>query len=102
MATESKPVQELLSVPPTVARDERQRTRLERAVAALAAAPGETSGIHALREGIDAFAARAVLATAAERSIDAQYYIWHADLSGTLLLAELHRAAERGVKVRVL
>lgn len=93
---------ELVSVPPTVARDERQRTRIERAVAALAAAPGETSGIHSLREGVDAFAARAVLAAAAERSIDAQYYIWHADLSGTLLLAELHRAAERGVKVRVL
>ena len=31
-----------------------------------------------------------------------QYYIWHDDLTGRLLAAELMRAAERGVRVRVL
>ena len=43
-----------------------------------------------------------VLARAAERSIDAQYYIWHGDTTGHLLLEELWNAAERGVRVRLL
>ena len=61
-------------------------TRLAAAVAPLAAAHPGASGIHALALGTDAFAARMVLARAAERSIDAQYYIWHSDQSGGLLL----------------
>src|ERR1051325_4948766 len=71
---------------------------------AAATAPIDTamSGLYALPDGAEAFAARVGLANAAERSIDAQYYIWHADLSGTMLLAHLFRAATRGVRVRVL
>jgi cardiolipin synthase C len=49
-----------------------------------------------------AFAYRAGTAAAAERSLDVQYYLWQADFTGKLLAAELLRAAERGVKVRVL
>ena len=60
------------------------------------------SGLRLLRHGKDAFAARSSLARAAERSIDVQYYIWHDDLSGSLLLDELEAAARRGVRVRVL
>lgn len=63
--------------------------------------PGKT-GTAALGGGGDAFAARMILAEAAVSSIDAQYYIWHGDLTGTLLLDALHRAAERGVRVRLL
>ena len=77
-------------------------TRLGRAVAAdVAANPGKT-GIHALPEGHAAFAARVVLAAAAEKSIDAQYYIWHGDQVGYLLFEALWQAAERGVRVRLL
>jgi putative cardiolipin synthase len=77
-------------------------TRLGRAVAAdVAANPGKT-GIHPLSEGPAAFAARVLLAAAAEKSIDAQYYIWHGDQTGTLLFEALWRAAERGVRVRLL
>jgi putative cardiolipin synthase len=43
-----------------------------------------------------------LLARAAERSLDVQYYIWHADTSGGLLAHELWQAAERGVRVRLL
>jgi putative cardiolipin synthase len=43
-----------------------------------------------------------VLARAAERSLDVQYYIWSADVTGFLLLEELWNAAERGVRVRML
>ena len=42
------------------------------------------------------------LARTAQRTLDVQYYIWHEDLTGRLLAAELLRAAERGVRVRVL
>src|SRR4051812_9516819 len=43
------------------------------------------SGVHLLYGGPDAFLARLVLADAAERSIDAQYYIWHGDTTGRVL-----------------
>ncbi|WP_435988667.1 phospholipase D family protein [Sulfitobacter sp. SH24] len=62
---------------------------------------GQT-GVAPLQNGADAFAARILLADAAVSSIDAQYYIWHDDLTGTLLLNALRRAADRGVRVRLL
>ncbi|MCE7524357.1 phospholipase D family protein [Alloalcanivorax xenomutans] len=63
--------------------------------------PGK-SGIHALVDAREAFAARMLLADAAEHTLDIQYYIWHADITGTLLFEALHRAADRGVRVRLL
>lgn len=42
------------------------------------------------------------LADVAERTLDVQYYIWHRDMSGTLLFDALRRAADRGVRVRLL
>ena len=41
-------------------------------------------------------------ARAAGRSLDLQYYIWHDDFTGRLLDHELLRAADRGVRVRLL
>jgi putative cardiolipin synthase len=77
-------------------------TRLSRACARLSEPhPGKT-GVFALRDPLDAFAARALLAEAAERTLDVQYYIWRPDMSGTLLAAALLRAADRGVRVRLL
>jgi cardiolipin synthase C len=77
-------------------------TTLGRAVSVIAAAhPGRT-GVHAMTVGTDAFAARIALARAAQRSIDAQYYIWHTDETGMLLFEELAAAARRGVRVRLL
>ena len=58
--------------------------------------------MHALPDATQAFAARARLAAAAERSIDAQYYMWHDDVTGKLLFEALVQAAERGVRVRLL
>ncbi|MCA0175264.1 MAG: phospholipase D family protein [Proteobacteria bacterium] len=77
-------------------------TTLARSLAAEIAAHPGLSGIHPLADGHDAFAARAALADAAERRIDAQYYIWHNDTAGRLLLQHLRRAADRGVHVRLL
>ena len=77
-------------------------TTLGRAVAPRVAAHPGRSGVHELRTGHGAFAARVLLARAAERSLDLQYYIWHKDLAGTLLFEELRAAADRGVRVRLL
>lgn len=78
------------------------RTRLGASInSQLAAHPGQT-GVLPLGEGTDAFAARGVLAAAAERTLDVQYYIWHGDESGYLLFEALWKAAERGVRVRLL
>ncbi|AHG66128.1 putative phospholipase D [Advenella mimigardefordensis DPN7] len=63
--------------------------------------PGK-SGIYPLSNAHDAFAARSLLARAAQKSLDVQYYIWHGDITGTLLLEELRAAADRGVRVRLL
>ena len=69
---------------------------------ALSAAHPEETGIVMLPEPVDALASRIAHVRAATRSVDAQYYIWKADLAGTMLLAELVMAAKRGVRVRVL
>ena len=86
----------------TTALTDTTSTRLGRAVApGVAANPGMT-GIHPLPNPQDAFAARVVLAGAAEKSIDAQYFLWHGDQVGTLLFEAIWRAAGRGVRVRLL
>jgi cardiolipin synthase C len=63
--------------------------------------PGE-SGFLLLDKGGDALLWRGALADSAEHTLDAQYYIWHDDTIGTLAAERLLRAAERGVRVRVL
>jgi len=60
------------------------------------------SGFSLQESGRDAFLQRATLIEAAERSIDAQYYIWNSDTSGRYLARRLLLAADRGVRVRLL
>lgn len=67
----------------------------------LTAHPG-LSGFYSLSDGEDAFAARIVMIDAAVRSLDVQYYIWRADVTGRLMFDALRRAAARGVQVRLL
>lgn len=77
-------------------------TRLGKGVAAAGAGHAGKSGIYPLQIPLDAYAARVALMRAAERTLDLQYYIWHGDTSGYLLLDEVWRAAQRGVRVRML
>ena len=63
--------------------------------------PGK-SGFLPIGNGLDAFVARALLAQSAERSIDAQYFILQSDLIGRLFVHQLLKAADRGVRVRLL
>ena len=85
--------------PPTV---DTSLTRLGRAIQPEAARNPGLSGIHAIADPHDALAARVMLARAADRTLDVQYYLWRADRSGILLLNALREAADRGVHVRLL
>ena len=67
----------------------------------LAQHPGQTGAI-LLNDGLEAFATRALSTRGAGRSLDLQYYMWHDDLTGRLLALEVWRAAQRGVRVRML
>ena len=63
--------------------------------------PGE-SGFAIIRYGRPAFTSRVALTDLAEKTLDVQYYIWEADATGRLLADRLLRAADRGVRVRLL
>jgi putative cardiolipin synthase len=60
------------------------------------------SGLRLLQSAKEAFAARLALIRSARQTLDIQYYIWHNDLSGSLILEQIAIAAARGVKVRLL
>ncbi|NQT70493.1 MAG: phospholipase D family protein, partial [Desulfobacteraceae bacterium] len=77
-------------------------TRFGKALFAEKAANPGQSGFLLLENGLDAFVARAVLANVAERSIDVQYYLYHNDLVARLFTDQLLKAADRGVRVRLL
>ena len=67
----------------------------------IATHPNQT-GIYVLDKGEEALLARAWLADHAQKSIEVQYFIWSTDNIGILASEALLRAADRGVKVRVI
>ncbi|MBI5596213.1 MAG: phospholipase D family protein [Elusimicrobia bacterium] len=67
----------------------------------LALHPG-LSGLYVLDRGEDALVARVWMVEHASHSIEAQTFIWTSDHVGILASESLLRAAERGVKVRVI
>ena len=69
--------------------------------AQIAANAGKT-GVYVLDTGTQALLARAWLADHANESIEVQYFIWSTDNIGILAAEALLRAAERGVRVRVI
>lgn len=64
--------------------------------------PEGESGFYPVNDAIDALAARLVIAHRAERTLDAQYYLLTADVVGFVFIDSLLRAADRGVRVRLL
>jgi putative cardiolipin synthase len=89
-------VEQTHAVPPSTT------TELDRQVLQQLGGDPGVSTVRLVENNAAAFAYRASTAAAAERTLDVQYYIWHDDLTGRLLAIELLRAAERGVRVRVL
>jgi phosphatidylserine/phosphatidylglycerophosphate/cardiolipin synthase-like enzyme len=64
--------------------------------------PAQDSGLMLLTPNDDAFRWRLALIDHATTSIDAQYFIWQDDETGILLFDRLLKAADRGVRVRLL
>lgn len=87
--------------PSTTIRDTGDTQLGQKARPLVAAHPGE-SGFYVLSDGVEALAARLLLAQRAEVSIDVQYYYILPDITGYLLLGRLAKAADRGVRVRIL
>lgn len=76
-------------------------------ITAPVAAAGEAEALCAAKllpvhKNDEALAWRVALIENAQYSIDAQYYSWHADISGQWLVSKLIEAADRGVRVRLL
>lgn len=69
--------------------------------AQIAANAGKT-GVYVLDTGAEALLARAWLVDQARHTIEVQYFIWSTDNIGILAAEALLRAAERGVRVRVI
>src|SRR5258708_7686733 len=63
--------------------------------------PGD-SAFRVISVGADGFRARAQMIDAAPRTLDLQYYIFRGDETGRMLTERLLRAADRGVRIRVL
>ena len=55
-----------------------------------------------MSEAREAFIVRLALADLAERSLDMQYYVWDGDTTGRIIVHHVMKAADRGVKVRLL
>ena len=60
------------------------------------------SGFSLLSHGREAFIVRLALADLAERSLDMQYYMWDGDTTGRIVVDHVMKAADRGVRVRLL
>lgn len=77
-------------------------TTLEKLLAEELADHPDESGFRLLAIGMEAFLMRTALAHTAQRTLDLQYYIYRDDDTGALLTQALLKAADRGVRVRLL
>jgi putative cardiolipin synthase len=88
--------------PPSYAIDDDTGTALATLAAPALAAHKGASGYALLDDDRQAATVRMVLAEVAARTIDVQTYGWSGDVIGRVLWSQLTRAAERGVRVRIL
>ncbi len=87
---------------PSTAFTDHESTAIGQQIAQLARQHPGKSGFEIIRYGRPAFTARIALTDLAEKSLDVQYYIWQADPTGRIFADRLVRAADRGVRVRLL
>lgn len=74
----------------------------ERVIARATPVEAGRTGMLLLSDNQDGFAARVLAARGATVSLDLMYYLWHDDHTGRLLRQEVIKAANRGVRVRML
>ena len=88
--------------PASMAEAASAETTLGRIVAEASSRHLDQSGFALMAAGRRAFTSRIALTDMAERTVDAQYYIWDSDTTGRILAERLVRAADSGVRVRIL
>lgn len=88
--------------PETQAPTDTSDTYLGKQLVGVADEHPDMAGFFPLSDGIDALAIRLLMAERAEVSIDAQYYLIKNDIVGNAFLDALLRAADRGVRIRLL
>ncbi|HUM48035.1 MAG TPA: phospholipase D family protein, partial [Chitinophagales bacterium] len=75
---------------------------LSKALEPVAALMQDKTGVYVLEDGDGSMVARAWLTEYAERTIDIQYFIFSTDNVGLIACDYLVRAADRGVKIRII
>ena len=78
------------------------RDETEATAPPIVSSSGLRAGVSLMPDNLVAFAWRFLSASAATRTLDLQYYRWAEDVTGRLLANEVLRAADRGVRVRLL
>ncbi|TCB40709.1 phospholipase D family protein [Acinetobacter terrestris] len=81
---------------------ETKQTSLAQIILPLREQNPDLTGYHVLYDPLEAIAARIHLIDKAKKTLDLQYYIWDNDKIGSLALHSIIKAADRGVKVRLL
>ncbi len=87
---------------PSVAFAHPEETPLGKQFAAAAQQHPGVSAFRIINAGPDGFRMRSEMIDAAQRTLDLQYFIFRGDETGRLLTDRLERAADRGVRIRVL
>ena len=89
--------------PAEAAQAPRADSRFAAAENAIAAVDGpQASGFNLLERSDRALLWRLALIDSARHSLDLQYYVWFGDTLGRLMMDRVIKAADRGVKVRIL
>ena len=96
------PKHKIESIPETALQVDTAQTTLAQIIQPLQEQHPDLTGYLVLFEPLEALATRLSLIDKAEKRLDLQYYIWDNDKVGSLALHALIRAADRGVRVRLL
>lgn len=96
------PKHKIESIPETTLQVDTAQTTLAQIIQPLQEQHPDLTGYLVLFEPLEALSARLRLIDKAEKTLDLQYYIWDNDKVGALALHALIRAADRGVRVRLL
>ena len=96
------PKHKIESIPETALQVDTAQTTLAQIIQPLQEQHPDLTGYLVLFEPLEALATRLSLIDKAEKRLDLQYYIWDNDKVGSLALHALIRAADRGVKIRLL
>src|SRR3984957_16391621 len=88
--------------PTSVALAHPEETRLGQQFAGALHEHAGLSAFRVINVGVDGFRLRMQMIDAAQRTLDLQYFIFRGDETGRMLTDSLERAADRGVRIRVL